>query len=86
MSPRHERLADTRRNTELSPQIPAAIHSLEKKVTDEEQQTMARYGITAETKTIYQFAGHKYARLSDATNYAKKVAEAAEKERATHKA
>jgi hypothetical protein len=41
-------------------------------MTDEEKQTMQQYGITHETKTIFHFEGHKYERLSDAINYAKK--------------
>lgn len=41
-------------------------------MTDEENQTMQRYGITQELKPTFHFAGHKYQRLEDAVNYAKK--------------
>jgi hypothetical protein len=39
---------------------------------DEDQRTMDEYGITSEPKVIFHFQGHRYDRLSDAVNYAKK--------------
>ncbi len=41
-------------------------------MTDEESETMERYGITHETHTIFHFAGFKYRRLEDAVSYAQK--------------
>lgn len=38
----------------------------------EEDKAMERYGITRQTNTTFHFAGHKYQRLEDALNYAKK--------------
>ena len=37
----------------------------------EDKALMERLGVTAESKTIFRFDGHKYERLSDALNYAK---------------
>ena len=37
-----------------------------------DDQTMEKYGITSQTNTTFHFAGHKYQRLEDAVNYAKK--------------
>ncbi len=45
----------------------------EQVMTDEEKRDMEQFGITSETKTIFHFKGHKYDRLDDALNYAKKV-------------
>lgn len=45
-------------------------------MTDEEKQMIDQFGITNETKTIFYFRGHKYERLSDALNYAKKEVDA----------
>lgn len=41
-------------------------------MTDEEKQLMNQFEITYETKTIFHFRGHRYERLKDALNYAKK--------------
>lgn len=38
----------------------------------EDDETMQRYGITSETNKTFHFQGHKYQRLEDAVNYAKK--------------
>ena len=43
----------------------------------EDKALVEKFGITAETKTIYHFDGHRYERLNDAVNYAKKKASAA---------
>ena len=40
-------------------------------MTSDEKKLMEEYGITAESKTIFHFDGHRYERLSDAVNYAK---------------
>ncbi len=32
---------------------------------------LAQYGITAETKVLFHFDGHRYERLADAVNYAR---------------
>ena len=42
-------------------------------MTEEDKRTMDKYGVTCETKTIYHFEGHRYDRLSDAVDYAKKT-------------
>jgi hypothetical protein len=47
-------------------------------MTDKDERTMEKYGITSETKVIFHFQGHRYDRLSDAVNYAKKQHEAPE--------
>ena len=41
-------------------------------MTDEEKKLMDQYEITCETKTIFHYRGHRYDRLDDALNYAKK--------------
>jgi len=41
-------------------------------MTEEESKTMDRYGVTQKTNITFHFAGHKYQRLEDAVNYAKK--------------
>lgn len=38
----------------------------------EEDEIMEQYGISCQTNTTFHFAGHKYQRLEDAVNYAKK--------------
>ncbi len=38
---------------------------------EEEQKSMAEYGITHEKKSVYFYRGHKYERLSDAIRYAR---------------
>ncbi len=40
-------------------------------MNSEDKALMEKYGIAAEAKTIFHFAGHRYERLSDAVNYAK---------------
>lgn len=40
-------------------------------MTSDEKKLMEEFGITAESKTIFHFDGHRYERLSDAVNYAK---------------
>ena len=40
-------------------------------MNSEDKALMERLGITAQSKTIFHFAGHRYERLSDAVNYAK---------------
>ena len=42
-------------------------------MTDEEKRAMDQFGITCEKKTIFHFQGHRYERLNDALNYAKKA-------------
>jgi hypothetical protein len=42
-----------------------------KQATEEEQELMAQYGITHETKSVYFYQGHKYDNLNDAINYAR---------------
>ena len=42
-------------------------------MTEEDKRTMDKYGVTCETKTIYHFEGHRYDRLADAVDYAKKT-------------
>ena len=39
--------------------------------SEEEQKSMAEYGITHEKKSVYFYQGHKYDRLSDALRYAR---------------
>ncbi len=46
-------------------------------MTDEENQLMMKYGITAETKSVFHFQSHKYDRLADALKYAERVSEQA---------
>ncbi len=41
-------------------------------MTDDEKQAMERYGITYETKMVFEFEGRKYSQLRDALNQAKK--------------
>lgn len=38
---------------------------------EHDKQAMARYQITAETKVVFHYDGHRYDRLADAINYAK---------------
>ena len=38
--------------------------------TEQERQQMIRFGITAETKTLYSYEGYVYERLHDALAYA----------------
>ena len=38
---------------------------------EQDKQLMARYGITAETKVVFHYDGHRYERLADAANYAR---------------
>ena len=40
-------------------------------MNSEDKKLMEQFGVTAETKTISHFDGHRYERLSDAINYAK---------------
>lgn len=42
--------------------------------SEEETLLMAKFGISAEAKTVYHYQGQKYDRLKDAVNYAEKVA------------
>lgn len=37
----------------------------------QDEELMTRHGITAETKTLYRYDGHRYERLADAVNYAR---------------
>jgi hypothetical protein len=53
-------------------------------MSDEEGLLMAKFGITAEPKTIYLFQGHKYDRLSDAVKYAE-IVEASASQTESHK-
>lgn len=46
-------------------------------MTDEERQSMEKYGITYESKMVFHFQGHKYERLADALSYAERVQVAA---------
>ncbi|MEQ9002952.1 MAG: hypothetical protein RIE74_05260, partial [Pseudomonadales bacterium] len=39
-------------------------------MTEREAALMAKYGIVAETKTIYRYGPYQYGNLSDALNYA----------------
>jgi hypothetical protein len=39
-------------------------------MTEYDEQLMTRHGITAETKVVFHYAGHRYDRLADAVNYA----------------
>ena len=41
-------------------------------MNSDDKKLMEEFGITAEAKTIFHFDGHRYERLSDAVNYAKK--------------
>ena len=43
----------------------------DKQTSEEEQKSMAEYGITHEKKSVYFYQGHKYDKLSDATRYAR---------------
>lgn len=52
-------------------------------MTDEEKQLMDQYGVTCETKTIFHYRGHRYDRLDDALNFAKKELAAASNPQAT---
>ena len=40
-------------------------------MNSEDRALMEKFGIAAETKTIFHFDGHRYERLNDAVNYAK---------------
>lgn len=40
-------------------------------MNSDDKKLMEQFGITAESKTIFHFDGHRYERLSDAINYAK---------------
>ena len=40
-------------------------------MNSDDKKLMEEFGITAESKTIFHFDGHRYERLSDAVNYAK---------------
>jgi hypothetical protein len=40
-------------------------------MTEEEQQQMTRYGITAEEKTVYRYRNYKYENLAEALNFAR---------------
>ncbi len=39
--------------------------------SEEEQKSMAEYGITHEKKSVYFYRGHKYDKLDDAIRYAR---------------
>ncbi len=43
----------------------------DEKSSEEEQKSMAEYGITHEKKSVYFYRGHKYDKLSDAIRYAR---------------
>ncbi len=43
----------------------------DKQSSEEEQKSMAEYGITHEKKSVYFYRGHKYDKLSDAIRYAR---------------
>jgi hypothetical protein len=43
----------------------------DKQSSEEEQKSMAEYGITHEKKSVYFYQGHKYDKLSDAIRYAR---------------
>lgn len=43
-------------------------------MNSDDKALMEKFGISAESKTIFYFDGHRYERLSDAVNYAKKKA------------
>jgi len=38
---------------------------------EHDKELMAQYGITAETKLLFHYDGHRYEKLADAVNYAK---------------
>jgi hypothetical protein len=40
-------------------------------MNSEDKALMEKFGITAESKTVFHFGGHRYERLNDAVNYAK---------------
>jgi hypothetical protein len=40
-------------------------------MTEEENELMKRYGITAEQKTVYHYMNFRYDHLNDALNYAR---------------
>jgi len=42
-------------------------------MTKKDANLMAKYGITCEQKMVYFYKKHKYDKLEDAINYAKKV-------------
>lgn len=42
-------------------------------MTEKDANLMAKYGITSEQKMVYHYKNHKYDKLEDAINYAKKV-------------
>jgi len=39
---------------------------------DEDLETMAKYGVTAESRVVFRYGGYRYERLADAINFAKK--------------
>ena len=53
-------------------------------MNSDDKALMEKFGITAESKTIFHFAGHKYERLADAVNYAKTRPRSAENPKIQH--
>ena len=43
-------------------------------MSEDDQQLMVEYGITAETRIVFHFQGYRYERLDDAINYARVTA------------
>ena len=40
-------------------------------MNEQDKKLMAEYGITSTVKTVYQYKGYRYERLSDALSYAR---------------
>ena len=49
-------------------------------MSEDDQKLMAEYGITAETRIVFHFQGHRYERLDDAVNYARVTADRTKRE------